>query len=227
MKNIFYFLLILFSSLTYSQTDYLITLKGDTIHGEISISSQKFYDLATVKTESGKREFKSFLVHAVSRDGLFLDPVSYENKQVFAQRLILGPVSLYLVKTEGSPDYNQAYLVKSTGKALVVPNISFRKITAEFFEDCDNIASRIESKELGKNEIEQIVTDYNKGCDPSIPANGLKLKNSNKLLKLYTIISSIEDKKNHGKPVPKDLINALEDYKTESLNNLIDSYLGK
>ncbi|HEY0772285.1 MAG TPA: hypothetical protein VGD31_18315, partial [Sphingobacteriaceae bacterium] len=47
------------------------------------------------------------------------------------------------------------------GSGIEVPNLTFKKSITKFLSDCPTVADKVEKGDLGRREIETIVTEYN------------------------------------------------------------------
>jgi hypothetical protein len=56
------------------------------------------------------------------------------------------------------------YLQKGDGEMKRVHGFSFKKDIGDYLSDCPDVAEQVESRELRKKDIEQIVKNYNKLC---------------------------------------------------------------
>ena len=164
MKIIYFLSFIAISLFATAQKDYVVTLKGDTVYGSATILPDRLYDKVSLKGEGGKQEFKSIHISTVNIEGKFYDPINYNNKRIFGQRAVKGPLSLYKLRPEKEFEFYVEILIDQKQETSQVPNIGFKKIMSRFFSDCPELAQKIESKELVKNDMEEIISTYNSTC---------------------------------------------------------------
>ncbi len=209
----------------YGQEDYVILLNGDSISGKVSIDQDQYLEKVVIKN-NGKETFKHFQVREVYKDGEFYDPISYEQKRLFGKRIAKGTLSLYLIRTGNSYDYNQDILLKGEKEYLMIPNISFRSAVSEFLFECKKLSEDIENKVLTKKDLLEIVQQYNQ-CAIDTKPDGPTPRPTSRLTlqELSILLKDIEKKQTEGKPIPNYLIKALEEYKAENLSELIDDFL--
>ncbi|WP_436515436.1 hypothetical protein [Ekhidna sp. To15] len=160
MKYFVTALLIGSSILVKAQEDFLVTLKGDSTFGEITIFQSTFYDEVQVKSKKSKELFKAFQIQSVMMNGERFEPINHNNKRIMALLISKGYLSLYAVRPEDSKSYRERVLYKDE-KSFLIPNISFRKKIVAFLDDCPTLTDRIKGKELGLSNIDEIINIYN------------------------------------------------------------------
>lgn len=218
----------LIGMMTFAQEDYLITLQGEKIVGDIELFQNRFYDEAIIKTDDGKETYKVFQVESVRMDGNDYKMVTYQNKKVFGQVLKEGPLSLLYIRPENSHQFTLQYFDKK-GEYLEVPNINFKKIVSDFLSDCPDLAVRIENKELKSADLDQIIDNYNRTCgttDASLPPPQVKISSSvnepsKSLNELSQLIIDIQAKLDNNEKVPSYLVEALKSYSEKDINKEI------
>ena len=232
MKATFYSIFLTICFCISAQEDFLVTLENDTLYGKVSILDDDYLEGARVKSDDGeKEEFRAYQVLTLFIDGNLHDPVIYDSKRVFGQRIVKGdPLSFYRIRTDGSYYYNQPILVKKSGEHFFVPNLTFKKQIVEFLRDCESVTDKIDNNELAKNDLEEIVNLYNSQCSSSNskkpkPINKTKKPESSKLSDLASLIRDIQEKKKNGESSPSYMLKALEEYKSQDLGTLIEAFL--
>lgn len=147
------------------QSNYAITIKGDTLRGEIQLMTYDLQDRLQITRNKKKENFTALQVPT-----LFLDSVLYkvqrlENGYRYMQVLKSGFLSLYGFRMKDQFGFDGRLLIKMDGSRLEVPNIGFKKQMGEFLGDCDLLAERIRNSELGRKDLDQIIDLYNECAD--------------------------------------------------------------
>ena len=142
--------------------DYLLTARGDSLVGEVR---PLFYGpekkVQLVSEDREKTTYSILQVKAFSSEGDIYHPVKGESGYVFMKLLQPGYLSLYAYQLENQTRFDGLFLKKLDGQTLAVPNLGFRKYMTRFLEDCPVVAGKIDSGELGKKELNDIVAQYN------------------------------------------------------------------
>jgi hypothetical protein len=167
MKNstIIHILLFLLLMLVYQCThaqDYVLTTRGDSLTGEVKplfYGNAPKVQLTTPGDE--KTTLSLFEVRAFSHDGEIYHPVKGETGYVFMKLLQPGYLSLYAYQPENQTRFDGLFLKKLDGEKMVVPNIGFRKYISQFIEDCPDVVERVKEGELGKKNLDELITAYN------------------------------------------------------------------
>ena len=162
MKKLVLSLLVIWTSEVNGQ-GYVVTTRNDTLRGEVKIMSFDEIDKVQVGEGKKKTQFKAIEVTVVSVGKDIYNPVL---TQLGYRLLKLDHpgflVSLYLARQAPSTTYDVQYLVKRTGKAFEVPNLKFRKQVSGFLSECASIEQKIEENKLGKNNLNEIIDEYNR-----------------------------------------------------------------
>lgn len=154
-------LLICVSPILLAQ-DYIVTLQKDTIKGDVSIPLPKeFMEEVRIETSDTKNLYKAHQVLSVFTDSTFYEPVKLGNKYRLMEVAESGYLTLYLYRADLSYDFNSYYLQKKSLEGLEVPNISFKRIMSTYLENCPTVVEKIENKTLRRDDLEQIVKEYN------------------------------------------------------------------
>lgn len=240
MRILFFSILVLFTTALYAQ-DYVITVQKDTLYGDVEILlPDQFNEELSITVNGDKKRFKSFQILEASTDSTIYHPAKIQNKYRILELIEGGYLSLYLYRADESYDFNTKYLLKSTTEGLIVPNIFFRKQVTDFLNDCPEVVAKLEDKTYKKNDIEQIVKDYN-AClemqtqnkfsdnEPAlIEAEKSKFEllsaiqqklDTSKDNELNTLLNDIKQKVKSGGAVPGYLISALKE-QTKSIDSI-------
>jgi hypothetical protein len=161
------FTLAIFSlSLSSFAQDFIVTVQGDTLKGEVkplTYGTEKKIQL----TEPGKKKviYPFFKVKAFSVGGGLFQPVKGPDGYVFMKLLKSGYLSLYSFQHPNQTLYDGLYLLKKDGTGIEVPNLTFKKGMRNFLDDCPAVADKIDSDVLNKRDLNQIVDEYNACID--------------------------------------------------------------
>lgn len=170
MKNftIVHILLLLLMLLTYTcasgQTteDYFVSNTLDTIYGKIKPLDFGPEPKVQIQTADKKKTtYSIFDTKAYTYNGDTYKPVKNYNKYEFMKVVISDYLSLYTFKPENQTSYSGLFLTKMDGSIMEVPNLGFKKKMEAFLGDCGTIGERIESGELSRNNLEEIINEYN------------------------------------------------------------------
>lgn len=167
MKNftVLHILLLLLLMLAYQCTkaqDYIVTLKNDTTKGRVKILAfgpEKKVQIVTV--DKKKSTFSILEIRALSFKNEKYVPVKAASGYVFMKALREGYLSLYAFQLPNQVTYDGLFLQKRDGNGMEVPNLGFKKIMTKYLQDCEAVTAKIESGELGKNYLTEIIDDYN------------------------------------------------------------------
>ena len=233
MKYTLFLAFICITHLSFSQ-EYIVNLKGDTLKGDIIIElPSDNYDEIQLKTENEKIRFKAYQLLTLVKDSATYKPVKYADKYHLMKLISEGYLSHYQFRN-GNYDFGVNYLLKADGNGIEVPNLSFKKGMRDFVSECPELAQKIDNKELTRNDLEDIIYEYNQCIDrntiksnlnvnkivdannPTIDLlNDLRSQISTDKEELLTLIKDISAKIAEGKTVPGYLITALKDQTSE------------
>lgn len=227
MRKVFLFVfLVTMPLLAVCQQDYAVTLRGDTLRGEVRILTYDMMDRVQVITLKGKESFTAVQIRMVSIEGKTYQPVKIDTNIRMMQLLTPGFLSLYGFRMNNQMTYDGRYLVKLGGRSMELPNLTFKKTMAAFLEECPAVVEKISSGTWTKKHLDSILVSYN-ACvaERSIPAkpneglvklNALKQKIeasdlANKKDAL-DIVSDLSQKVGKKESVPNYLIEGLKSY---------------
>lgn len=169
---------------------YIINLKKDTIKGYITLVNKIqrehgiiFYTKNDVKT---KQVFDATKIKAFFMEGKLYEPINYtdtyhKNEKNFAEVVIIGKLSLYYWYgispfTKGKKEYKPMEIIADEDLqkepllkkgSYEVKNLysmefnNFKKNFAEYIKENKALAKKIEDKVLTKEQIVDIVEEYN------------------------------------------------------------------
>lgn len=237
-------------STSFSQ-DYIVTLKADTIFGNVKLLSYDLLDRVQVSENKKKTNFTALQVRRVSLKGEQYAPVKIDNSVRFMKVIRSGFLSLYAHRGKGQGGYDTHVLQKLGQNASEVPNIGFKKIVGELVADCASVAEQVKNGQLDRRDVESLVDQYNicvqsankerveKVLSPKTPATELIEQMRSKVnvsdlsnkSDINDLLNSIGDRYKRNESVPaymkeglKGYIGSNEDLKTdmEKLFTLID-----
>lgn len=167
MKNqvIIHILLFVLLMLVYQcagAQDYVLTAKGDSLTGEVKPLLYGPEKRVQIHSEDNQKTSLSlFQVRAFSSNGEIYHPVKGDNGYVFMKLIQTGYLSLYAYQLENQTRFDGLFLRKNDGESMSVPNLGFKKYLGQFLDDCPDVAAKIKDGELGKRDLDKIVTAYN------------------------------------------------------------------
>lgn len=153
-----------------AQTDYLVTLKSDTVKGDLRILSYDQLDRIQASNNGKKTMYTALDVVIVSIKNNFFKPVQMDNTIRLMKVLKSGYLSLYAFRLPNQSTYDGRYLVKLNGDAREMPNIGFKKVMAVYLEDCGSLSEKLKNGDIGKSNMEEIVDEYNTCLTKNKPA---------------------------------------------------------
>ncbi len=152
--------------LKYSK-GYVITLKGDTLKGEIESNPKKELDLyKKLKFRAGKGlPIKNFVPERVREykiDSVVFVSTVIEDEPVFVKRLLTGTYNVYEGRTElseGLPDY----FFEKDGKIIVIQDKpkQFKKQLIPIMSDNTEIVKAIEEERYNFGSLLELFKEYN------------------------------------------------------------------
>lgn len=163
-------------TLASAQTDYVVTIKSDTLHGKIKLLNYaKEQSVQVTPAEGKKKTYPILQTRGFFIDGEVYQPVRTAEGYVYMKLLKKGYLSLYASQLPNQTGWDGRYFVKRDGTSIEVPNLGFKKNINRFLSDCESIEAKIESGALSKQNLEAIVDEYNsclatKSTQPVTPA---------------------------------------------------------
>lgn len=185
---------ILMSSGVFAQ-DYIVTIQGDTIIGEVKPLTYG-PDKKVQVTEPGKKKvvYPFFKIRSFTLASEVYQPVKGPQGYTFMKLLKSGFLSLYAFQSTNQNLYDGQYLFKKNGEGIEVPNITFKKGMKRFLDDCPEVAGKIDTDVLNKKDLHQIVDEYN-NCIQNITATSHKVAESKPIpSKIMDAWNSLESK---------------------------------
>jgi hypothetical protein len=210
------FLLIMLVYQCASAQDYVVTVKGDTVRG--NVRPLNFGpDKKVQVTEEGKKKVSYSLPQVRSyyyKDETY-QPVRNDKGYTFMKLVKSGYLSLYNFQMENQVTYDGQFLMKRDGKGLEVPNLSFKKIMSKFLDDCEDVAAKIDKGELTRKNLNDIVDAYNACINARTIDHGKMLVMKQEETKKINAWDDLEQKINakedfHGKADAIEMINEIK-----------------
>jgi hypothetical protein len=161
MRGVLLLLLFLSPVLLKGQGAYVISLKNDTLRGEVRILTYDLIDRIQIKSDKKKESFTAVQIRLVSLDGKKYVPVKIDKSIRMMEVITTGYLSLYGFRLANQMTYDGRFLSKRGGSSMEVPNLTFKKTMASFLEDCQDVAAKISSNRWGKKELDSIIYQYN------------------------------------------------------------------
>jgi hypothetical protein len=178
MKKIFALLSIYCLSLGFIQAqkkakDYILTNTNDTIYGTVRPGTPAQRSLRigfTAENSKDAQRYEPFQIKAYYLAG---EKATYESQlyqvagleyayAVYMQRMNDGYIRVYEYwNTEGERGFIQTFLQRSDERLVEVNFQRFKKQMVLFFDDFPQLADKIERGAFGKNDLTQIVSEYN------------------------------------------------------------------
>ncbi len=162
------FLILIFvivaSALTsFSQSNYLVLSNGDTLIGESTLIDNLNANVMKVqiKTADGKQFFNALEILEYHQDGKLYKPIKVYDIITIGELKSEGYLSLYYYKNKGEYQFSQGFLQKLNGESIILPNIGFKKIMADFLGDCPDISAQILERTLTSKHLDEIIDSYN------------------------------------------------------------------
>lgn len=157
-------LFFLFSSLSFAQ-DTLVRVNGDTLKGRVNIGLNSLkQEYATVKIGRKKEKLTLFEVREIRMgNGDLIKPLRYNNTYKFGKELIQGYLSYYRITRDNSTQkFDTDLLYKMDGTHLLLGGkLGFRSSSKDFLGDCSRIADDLNNKKYARNDLKELVGDYN------------------------------------------------------------------
>ena len=165
-KYIIVSLLTIYSLTAFAQgEDQVITTKGETLTGKVTISTfNSSAQVVTLKNGKDKKHFKVYEVKEVTKGGDVYYTLKIHGKYQLGLLKKEGYLSLYQhVSSEpnASNEFSESIFIKKDGAQLSVPNLGFKKQLGNFLSDCESVQQGLADNNYSRNNLGQIIDDYN------------------------------------------------------------------
>jgi hypothetical protein len=231
MRLLFSLLLTLGTISLFSQADYAVTSKGDTLRGKAKLLTYDILDRVQVTIDKKKKVYTALEVKTLFTDGVTYHTVKYDKGYRYMKLLKSGFLSLYGFRLPNQSSYDGQYLLKKDGTGMEIPNLTFKKSMANFLSGCDEVESRIKNGDLGRRDIDQIIDRYN-SClqfktEKKIEAVPEPTPiESEKMVAVNSLISKVEATAEFSNKT--DVLDLLKDLRSKvGRNELLPNYLTK
>ncbi len=215
-----------------AQNDFVVTLKSDTLRGEVRILTYDLMDRVQVKTDDGKQLFTAVQVRNVHIAGENFQPVKMDNRIHLMKVLSQGYLSLYAFRLENQSSYDGRCLVKLGGATLELPNLTFKKTMATFLEDCETVSAKVKEGEWSKKDINTIIEAYNVCVSAQSRQKIAAGASDEKMNRIEALRTKVEQSDMESKKDVLDLLSDLQkkvskgeavpNYLTEGLKSYLD-----
>jgi hypothetical protein len=151
---------------------YVLTLKGDTLKGEIKKNLKKEFDnfcrAAYRKSDGGEiKTFRPDKIKEYCVDGVTFVSRNIEGEQVFVKRVSKGTLNLYEAQVEVlimndlkvKSDY---YMEKEAGEFVKIKSGKFKKQITDVMSDNEEIVKGLEEKKYDYENVVELFNVYNK-----------------------------------------------------------------
>lgn len=159
---VFIILCILGYAVASAQSDYLVLTAGDTLYGKVvhlSYGSEHKVQL----TEPGKKKvvYSTMQVRSFRMKDDTYHLLKLYNRYMFMRLITPGYLSLYSFQPDNQANWDGRYLHKLDGQGIEVPNIGFKKRMTDYLSDCPEVAEQISEGNLSRNDLDDIINQYN------------------------------------------------------------------
>jgi hypothetical protein len=142
--------------------DYLVTPQNDTLRGKVKLLNFGTLPKVQLTTDEGKKNvYEVIQVKSFTIDNDIYHTIRSAQNYSFMKLMVPGYLSLYAYQPTGQNSWDGRYLVKRDGSSIEVPNLAFKKRMTAFLEDCPAISGKIEMGDLNRNDLEEILKEYN------------------------------------------------------------------
>jgi hypothetical protein len=143
------------------QSDYVVLTTGDTLRGKIKYLNYGVEKKVQLATRDSKNVYSILQTSAFSLEDEMYHPVRTAQGYTFMKLLKPGYLSLYAFQLPNQMIWDGRYLLKRDGTGQEVPNIGFKKVMIRFLNECEAVTAKIESGELSKGKLDEIMDTYN------------------------------------------------------------------
>ena len=151
-----------------AQGDKLITVLGDTLTGKVyfQVGDKYTYDFATVRNKGGRERIVANRIQRVIMEKgkeYVAKKINsrYQMVEVVFEGSYLSIYNFVDVESNNKNDFGLTIITSLDGKEHIVSNIGFKGRLSGFLEDCPEVAEKVNSGELKKSDLVDIITQYN------------------------------------------------------------------
>ncbi|HEX8060964.1 MAG TPA: hypothetical protein VF473_08510 [Cyclobacteriaceae bacterium] len=213
--------------------DYVITIRSDTLRGDVKVLSYDLLDRVQIAVGRKKTTYTALQVRRAVVKGDEFAPVKYENGIRMMRIIQSGILSLYEYHGPQQGGYDTKVLQKVGRNSIEVPNMGFKKIVGELVKECPDVSEKIDNGKVNRTDINQIVAEYNTCIEArnqqkmeaampkqSTPAGDLVEKLKTKVREsdlqnksdVNDLLNSISERLKKNEPVPSYMKEGLRGY---------------
>jgi hypothetical protein len=152
---------LLITASTFAQ-DYIVSMKGDTLRGEVRLLSYDLMDRVQLAVAKKKTVYTAVQLRRVWYKSEEYAPVKHDNAIRLMKVVRTGFMSLYSFRLPNQMAYDGRLLVKLGSLPQEVPNLGFKRFVGAMVEDCPVVADRVKNGDLDRTKVEELVELYNK-----------------------------------------------------------------
>jgi hypothetical protein len=213
--------------------DYVVTIKSDTLHGDVKLMSYDLLDRVQLSQGKKKTTYTAMQVRRAVMKGEQFAPVKFENGIRMMKVIHTGILSLYAYRGPQQGGYDTKILQKVGRYSIEVPNMGFKKIVGDITKECPDVSEKVDNGDLDRTDIDKIVAEYNTCVEArnkekieaalpkkATPANDLLEKLKTKVSEsdlsnkedVNDLLNSISDRLRKNEPVPAYMKEGLKGY---------------
>jgi hypothetical protein len=181
------------------QQDFVVLTQGDTLKGKVKFLNygvEKKIQITTPDTKKTVYNILQTLSFSMGND--VYQPVRITQGYVYMKVIKSGYLSLFAFQLQDQSMWDGRYLLKKDGTGLEVPNIGFKRNMTKYLSECPTVSEKIESGELGKLEIEEIINQYNACIDRNTSMHNLIIENEKDQAEKLKPWTELENSLNNG-----------------------------
>lgn len=176
-----------------AQQDFVVLTKGDTLKGKVKYLNYGVEKKVQITTPDNKKTVYSILqTLAFGMENDVYQPVRITQGYVYMKVLKSGYLSLFAYQLPNQSTWDGRYLLKKDGTGLEVPNIGFKKNMTRYLSECPAVAGKVESGELGKSKIEEIINQFNACIDLNTNHQNLTIEREKEQATKLTVWNQLE-----------------------------------
>lgn len=175
-RQFFYvFIIVFFTSYSFSQNvkGYVITLKDDTLRGEIKLNPKKelevFEKVTLIISATEKKTFKPEKIKAYKTDSAYFVSKKFEDGMMFFKVLSAGKLNLYEYqyyweKPNKDVVIKSEYYMEKSGEektTKIKQGSKYKKQLAEAMADNTELVKTFDEKEFDAEDMIEIFNQYN------------------------------------------------------------------
>jgi len=159
-KSLFTAFLLSLTLTAFSQ-DYVVTMKSDTIVGNVKLLSYDLVDRVQVNVDKKKLNFTALQIRRAVIKGEQYAPVKLDKSIRLMKIIRSGFLSLYAHRAQGQATYDSRIIQKIGLDAAEVPNIGFKKYVGELVSDCPTVSDKVQTGDFDRSKLELLIDEYN------------------------------------------------------------------